>query len=433
VTRSSALSAASIASYSLGSFGTGVFSTVPTVLLLYYCTQILQIDPAWAAAIVFVPKAWAVLWDPLIGAWSDRTTGRFGRRRPFLVLGVIGVPLCFVAVFHVPKGLPVDAAAVWVAVAYFALATFYSVFAVPYVSVPGELAISSNDRSRLVAWRMTVAMIGVLAGGGIAPWLVALAGGGRPGYTAMALALGLTCAVAMVQPLFMLRAHDQARSQASDARDSGSWWHQLRVGLRTEGFLRLAISYLLLLTAVGAFTSAVPYLITQSLGRTEAAIGTAMGMLLLATTFSISLWSRAGRMLGDGRMLATGAVAFGAAAAAIGWSAGSEPSWLMVLVLFSAAGLPLAAVQVLPFTLLAHLIHEHTAAPGNTAGLLTGAWTAIEKLGLALGPALTALALAAGEPRSIIPVFIAIVPASLSLAALVPMLSPKAARAAEGS
>lgn len=78
------------AAYAAGSFGTGVFSTVPTVILLYFCTEILALPVAWATAIVLLPKLWSILWDPLVGAWSDRTITRIGRRRPFMIAGVLG-------------------------------------------------------------------------------------------------------------------------------------------------------------------------------------------------------------------------------------------------------------------------------------------------------------------------------------------------------
>ena len=91
------------AAYAAGSFGTGVFSTVPTVILLYFCTEILALPAAWATVIVFVPKIWSMIWDPWVGAWSDRTVTRIGRRRPFMIVGTLGMPLAFVAMFSPPS------------------------------------------------------------------------------------------------------------------------------------------------------------------------------------------------------------------------------------------------------------------------------------------------------------------------------------------
>jgi hypothetical protein len=55
-------------------------------------------------------------------------------------------------------------------------------------------------------------------------------------------------------------------------------------------------------------------------------------------------------------------------------------------------------MQVLPYTLAAHLIHD---AQQSAASTFTGVWTACEKLGLAFGPALTALTLAIGTAQRI--------------------------------
>jgi Na+/melibiose symporter-like transporter len=57
-------------------------------------------------------------------------------------------------------------------------------------------------------------------------------------------------------------------------------------------------------------------------------------------------------------------------------------------------GAPLAAVQVLPFVLVAHLAHAESRGGSSLEGVFTGVWTAAEKLGLALGPGVAGLALA---------------------------------------
>jgi glycoside/pentoside/hexuronide:cation symporter, GPH family len=50
-------------------------------------------------------------------------------------------------------------------------------------------------------------------------------------------------------------------------------------------------------------------------------------------------------------------------------------------------------MQVLPYTLVANLIHAGPAHDHAAEGALTGLWTATEKLGLALGPTITGLTL----------------------------------------
>jgi len=418
---SAPLARLNVAFYALGSFGTGVFSTVPTVLLLYYCTNIMHIPALWAAAIVFVPKVWAIIWDPIVGAWSDRTSGRFGRRRPFLAVGAAGVAAAFFALFAAPKFLTLPATAAWIGTAYFALATLYSLFAVPYIAIPPEIGLDSDARRRLVRWRMFVAMIGVLAGAALAPVLVSIGGGGRAGYVVMGAMLAAACCVCMAGPVWMLRNFDGPRP-AERSEAMAAIPQQLRMAFRCHRFIWLGSSYLAMLAAVGAVTAAAPYLIVQVLGRAERDVGTALGVMLIVTTLTIPAWSALGRRFGDRAVLAGALVAYALLSVGLGMCARADPSWIAALEIFAALGAPFAAAQVLPFTLLAHLVHDEVANHGGAEGVFTGLWTAAEKVGLALGPGLVGIALAVGGQANVaIPPFIAIVPAVLMLTALVPL------------
>src|SRR3954465_14223232 len=91
-----------LAGYSLGSLVTGAFGTVPGLLLLPYLTDTLAVPAFAAGLLVLLPKAWDVLFNPVAGRISDRTTSRFGARRPFLILGGSALAVCFAALFAGP-------------------------------------------------------------------------------------------------------------------------------------------------------------------------------------------------------------------------------------------------------------------------------------------------------------------------------------------
>jgi len=385
-----------------------------------------QLPPLWAAAIVFVPKLWAVFWDPVVGAWSDRARGRFGRRRPFLVIGATGMAITFVALFCTPP-LSVPASAIWIGCAYFALATLYSLFAVPYIAVAPEVGSDAAERARLVRWRIFVAMIGVLAGAALAPWLVSSGGGGRGGYAVMAIALASSCWVCGMAPLWMLRRFDRSlRPQWAEARPPAS--ELFRMVLRRSDFLWLSAAYLTMLTAVGVISASAPYLVAQVLDRPERDAGTALGLMLVTTILTISAWSALSRRLGEWPVLAVALAAYAVLSSALGVQAREGSSWAVTLCLFGALGAPFAAAQVLPFTLLAHLIHAEVRGRRGAEGVFTGLWTAAEKVGLALGPGLTGIALAVfGGPRLAIPLLVLVVPALLMLIALIPLYRSRSA------
>jgi len=417
------VSRGALGAYAVGSLANGVFSTVPTVLLLYFCTETLRIPPAWAAVILFVPKAWAIFWDPFVGGWSDRTRSRFGRRRPFLLAGAVGLPLTFAALFRAPVTGALDGL-LWAGGCYFLLATCYSLFAVPYSAVPAEIAPDPAGRARLIGWRMAASMTGVLAGAGGAPALVAYYGGGRTGYAAMGFVVAAGCLIAMIAPIAMLRRHDPPLALTPGPGPREGLAAQLRPALGDARFRRLACAFLLQLTAIGAVSAATPYLVTGAFGRPERDIGVALGAMLLATIASAPIWPRLGRRFGERRMLGAAALAYAAAASAIGIAACLHAPWGIVIACFVGAGAPFAGMQVMPYTLVAHLAHAQSAGrraagDGGIEGVFTGIWTSTEKLGLALGPALTALILStAGKSGPAVAGFVALVPALLALTSI---------------
>jgi GPH family glycoside/pentoside/hexuronide:cation symporter len=164
--------------YGAGSIGAGIFSTIPGLLLLFYLTDTLAVPAGLAGLAILIPKLWDIVTDPIVGAWSDRTRTRWGRRRPFLLAGALLLPPCFMALFMAPVGDP-TVSFFWVLIAFCAAAGAFTLFQVPYATMPTEMTGDYHERTTLVAYRMAFLTVGILAGGALAPELIE--GGGRRG------------------------------------------------------------------------------------------------------------------------------------------------------------------------------------------------------------------------------------------------------------
>jgi glycoside/pentoside/hexuronide:cation symporter, GPH family len=400
-------------SYAMGSFGTGVFSTVPAVLLLYFCTETLKISGSVAAMLILIPKLWSIAWDPLVGSWSDRSMHPWGRRRPFMVAGILGMVAAFVLLFNVPL-LPERQMIIWVGISYFALATLYSLFAVPYIAIPAEVADDQPTVARLVSLRMVLVMMGILAGAAGAPIIVEAAGGGRAGYGVMGWAIALLCLVAMSMPLIMLHGRDNPAAPIDSGMPRNRLVTDIIASMANRSFRKLSLAYLAQAIAFGAFSAIVPYVVTKGMGRTDADIGTALGVYLLATIFAVPFWSWLGTRIGLRTALKWSAVSYGFGVLGIGLIVLTQLEWSVVLGLLAIAGIPFAGLQVLPFTLVGDVI----LAEGTDAeGRFTGIWTAVEKLGLALGAVMVGQTIDLIKDNMVtgIALFICIVPLALCL------------------
>src|ERR1044072_5602210 len=71
--------------YGSGSVASRAFGDVPGLMLLPYRTHTIEIPAILAGFIVFLPKAWDVILNPIAGRISDRTVDPRGPRRPWLL------------------------------------------------------------------------------------------------------------------------------------------------------------------------------------------------------------------------------------------------------------------------------------------------------------------------------------------------------------
>jgi len=378
------LSRATLAGFAVGSVGTGLFSTVPTVLLLFYCTETLGITAAAASMILMVPKVWCLFWDPFVGRWSDRIESRWGRRAPFMMVGAFGTAIAFVALFNTPTGSSTSVIAA-VAAAYLFATSSYTLFSVPYIAVPAEISALPHERERAIAWRMPCMMSGVLLGAAAAPHFVALGGGGRAGYASMSWTIAGAALLAMLTSAVTVRRFGDAPPAARQGASP----------LRHRPFQRLVLAYLMQMSAVAYVFAAMPYLTTQVLRAPTQTTGTLLGVLLFTSILAMPLWSWLSRRIGVQRALTFATLLF-----ILGLSSllliGETTPITVSLAIFALLGGPIAALQLLPFMLLAHLINAFGVAHGShQEGTFTGLFIAVEKVALAAGPMLVGLGLSA--------------------------------------
>jgi len=378
-----------VLAFSIGSIGTGIYLTVPGVLLLYYLTEILSVSPALAGLAVFLPRVWDMITDPFMGWVSDRTHSPLGRRRPYLLAGAILTALSFVFLFSAPD-LPGERwNFLYVTIVYVLSATAYTVFAVPYLSMPAEMSSDPDERASIMAYRMSFAMAGVLAGSAAAPALLEAFGGGRGGFAAMSWVLGGACAATMLVAFF-----GTARAPVIAAPKTAGKAHFLDA-LRDGRFRMLALAYIIQLGGLGVFTGSTPYYVTQIAGRSEGAISTVFLALLGGTILSMFAWATISRLTGKVPAYLAAALITVAGLAGL-WLATGPEDWTLVIAMTGVVGMGFGGLQLLPFAMLTDIIHDAREDGRDAAGTFTGVWTAVEKGGLALGPLVVGLVLSIG-------------------------------------
>ena len=147
--------------------------------------------------LILLSRATDVVTDPLVGALSDRTRSRWGRRKPWMLAGV---PLFLVSawmMFHPGDGAGALYFLVWFSLVFFGL----TLIQLPYVSWGAELSDDYNTRTRIVTAREVMGAVGSITAIGVAI-VLALRGDTRLGPVLHILSLVLLIAT----PVLLLLA-----------------------------------------------------------------------------------------------------------------------------------------------------------------------------------------------------------------------------------
>ena len=175
-------------------FGWGAGTLVTSTLgyatgtfLLRYLTDYLGMAAAVAGSLFALSKIYDAASDVAMGVISDRTRTRIGRRRPYLAMGAVLAAISIWAIFAVPEGLQGTALTAYVFLLMLFWATAYTMFSVPYLTMPAEITSDPAERTRLVSFRVYATAAATLLTGSFGPLLLVWFGGDRAAHGEMAL------------------------------------------------------------------------------------------------------------------------------------------------------------------------------------------------------------------------------------------------------
>lgn len=200
----------------------------------------LGVNPMLISIAIFAARLWDAFTDPTMGSISDNTRGRFGRRRPYMLVGGILATIMFVLLWRVPPEWSEKGHFLWFLFGSILFYTFYTVFSVPCQALIYELSPDSNERTRIVAFRTVFA-----ACSGIAiQWMFRLTQmdcfeNTLDGMRVVSLGAAVIILIGTVVPA--LTAKERLAGVVSH-QDKVSLWSSLKVTLRNRNFMKLVIS-----------------------------------------------------------------------------------------------------------------------------------------------------------------------------------------------
>ena len=413
--------------WGLGTLGPVIVLTATNALLLRFMTDFVGISAAVASLLIGLSKLYDAFADPTMGWISDRTRSRWGRRRPYLLLGGALLAMSMVVLFWVPPFEGTTARTAFMGAMLIFYATAYTIFNIPYMAMPAEMTTASAQRTELMSWRVVAVGVSQIVALFLGAALVDRFGGGAAGHLGMAFVIA---PIVLISSIVCFRMTAGAPFTERTTLQV-AFFAQARSVLANRPYLILVGVKLLTLTSLSTY-AIFPFFFQRIMGVSNVYLGTYFATSSVLLIASQPVWIRLSRRFGKARTFQL----------ALAASLPIWLSWLFVhagdalwtillraaLIGFVGGGALLMGQSLLPDT----MEYDYLRTGLRREGVFAGFYTTVEKIAAALGIFLVGSILAAAgyiqsrgidtvQPDSAllaIRLVIALLPALVSVAAL---------------
>ncbi len=145
--------------YGFGDAASSMFWKIFGMYSLFFYTDVFGITAAAAGTMFLIARLWDSFFDLFVGIMSDRTKTRWGKYRPYLLWFAIPFAVMGVITFFTPD-FGQTGKLVYAYVTYSLMMIVYSLINVPYASLLGVISPDPRERNTLSSYRMSFAFIG---------------------------------------------------------------------------------------------------------------------------------------------------------------------------------------------------------------------------------------------------------------------------------
>jgi GPH family glycoside/pentoside/hexuronide:cation symporter len=378
--------------YAMGSAGFSLADRVVYVVVIFFylppegtgLQPLLSKEIFWGGLTAFgvaslIGRFFDAFADPFVGNASDRSRSRLGRRRAFMIYGIVPLTLIPVLLFWPPGEPGSTLNLLWLAALMSLFYVFFTIYVAPYLALIPELAIGHAERVRLATLLAYVTFpVTILFGAWTVGFDLLSRSGVDPTLAIRGVVMVLALAVFGLCLLPIVAVDEQRFTRTAPAEMP--LWAAVRTTLVNRPFLVYLLAQIFFILGVNMIQPVVNYYPRVVLGRTEGFAALFGLVLAVATAAGFPLVQRLGDRYGAKRTLVGCVAAFAVALAMLGGLRPAEPGtpqdWFNLGLSFTSmmiCGIPIAGFMVVPHVIISQLVDRDEARTGmNRAAMFFG-------------------------------------------------------------
>lgn len=357
------------------------FLFVPlTALLPAFYAQELGLSLTAVGGFLLLSRLFDMVIDPFLGRLSDGTRTRYGRRKPWIALGV---PICMLgaALVFMP---PAQVGGWWLLMATGVIYFGASMLGLAHAAWGAEIIQTYHGRSKVAGFRESANVLGIVVASAV-PAITGVLGHGIDRFT-MAV---MGWAVIVLTPLTAWAALRFVPEPAAPAAETPSpWIPTLRSLLANRPFRLLCAGYVVLNIGAGITNATLIFFISHYLRQPEV-IGPTLLASFGSVLLGVPLWVRVSKAIGKHRAAGISLLIAITLSGLIATRLQPGDGWLFV-GLMALLGATSAAFLTLPLGIMGDVIDYDTLKTGEArGGLFFGVWGFFQQISPAIAVGVT--------------------------------------------
>lgn len=417
--------------FGAGDLGPAILGVVNGFFLNAFLLQVAKIPPGLVALIFLIVKIWDSVNDPIIGALTDRTNTRWGRRRPWLLFGAVPLGVAFFLHWIVPP-LDLTGKFWYYLIVAILLDTALTAVLVPYTALTPELSSDYHERTSLNMYRFSFSILGGVVAAAVHNLIVTGPFEKDP-QTGNMVSAAIWTFFLIVPPLFTF-AFTRENQFRPDAEDHGpGFWAGLKIAFSNRAFIYVTSIYLLSWLCIQFVQNNLLLYVQYWIGPEGAKQFTILviGVQVSAFIF-VLIWGRLSQHLGKQQVYYIGMSIWIIVEVALFFV--PRGALTPLYILGPLAGVGLAIGYLIPWSMLPDVIELDELKTGQRReGVFYGFFVFLQKLGISLGVALSNLTLevvgyneALGQQQPVavltaLRLFVSLIPAVILLFSFIPV------------